>query len=195
MATKEDIKKAKQAIKKTDEAIKADLKLSKSLQEFLEEDTSPEEAKRRVKMFIENPEKFRDLGTGVTIIKKAKGGVVKAKERLEKLKDQLIKAGTLSDRYSIAEQEMIEKALEDKPMERIKPLKPLKPSKKYSDAERELIEKSLKDAKFPGVKGVKKAKGGSVLKEATDDRNRTPKRSICRGGGAAMKGVKFTGVK
>ena len=39
MATKEDIKKAKQAIKKTDEAIKADLKLSKSLQEFSEEIT------------------------------------------------------------------------------------------------------------------------------------------------------------
>tara|TARA_R100001129_G_scaffold52808_1_gene36317 strand:+ start:4724 stop:5053 length:330 start_codon:yes stop_codon:yes gene_type:complete len=109
MATKEEIKKAKDAIKKTDEAIKADLKLSKGLQEFLEEDTSPEEAKRRVKMFIENPELFRDLGTDVPIIKKAKGG--------------------------------------------------------------------------------------SVLKEATDDRNRTPKRSICRGGGAAMKGVKFTGVK
>ena len=70
MATKEDIKKAKKAIKETDEAIKADLKLSKSLQKFLEEDTSPEEAKRRVKMFIKNPEKFRDLGTGVPIIKR-----------------------------------------------------------------------------------------------------------------------------
>ena len=193
MATKEDIKKAKKAIKETDEAIKADLKLSKSLQKFLEEDTSPEEAKRRVKMFIKNPEKFRDLGTGVPIIKKAKGGVVKAKERLEKLKDRMIKAAALSERYAIAEQEMIEKALEDKPMERIKPLKPLKPSKKYSDAEQKLIEKMTEEIKEG--KPVKKAKGGSVLKEATDDRNRTPKRSICRGGGAAMKGVKFTGVK
>ena len=193
MATKEDIKKAKKAIKETDEAIKADLKLSKSLQKFLEEDTSPEEAKRRVKMFIKNPEKFRDLGTGVPIIKKAKGGVVKAKERLEKLKDRMIKAAALSERYAIAEQEMIEKALEDKPMERIKPLKPLKPSKKYSDAEQKLIEKMTEEIKEG--KPVKKAKGGSVLKQATDDRNRTPKRSICRGGGAAMKGVKFTGVK
>ena len=195
MATKEEIKKAKDAIKKTDEAIKADLKLSKGLQEFLEEDTSPEEAKRRVKMFIENPELFRDLGTNVPIIKKAKGGVVEARERLQKLKDQLIKAGTLSDRYSIAEQKMIEKKLEDFPD--FKPVKPFKPFKgvKITDAERKLIEKSIKDAKFPGVKGIKKAKGGSVLKEATDDRNRTPKRSICRGGGAAMKGVKFTGVK
>ena len=193
MATKEDIKKAKKAIKETDEAIKADLKLSKSLQKFLEEDTSPEEAKRRVKMFIQNPEKFRDLGTGVPIIKKAKGGVVKAKERLEKLKDRMIKAAALSERYAIAEQEMIEKALEDKPMERIKPLKPLKPSKKYSDAEQKLIEKMTEEIKEG--KPVKKAKGGSVLKQATDDRNRTPKRSICRGGGAAMKGVKFTGVK
>ena len=193
MATKEDIKKAKKAIKETDEAIKADLKLSKSLQKFLEEDTSPEEAKRRVKMFMQNPEKFRDLGTGVPIIKKAKGGVVKAKERLEKLKDRMIKAAALSERYAIAEQEMIEKALEDKPMERIKPLKPLKPSKKYSDAEQKLIEKMTEEIKEG--KPVKKAKGGSVLKEATDDRNRTPKRSICRGGGAAMKGVKFTGVK
>jgi hypothetical protein len=193
MATKEDIKKAKKAIKETDEAIKADLKLSKSLQKFLEEDTSPEEAKRRVKMFMQNPEKFRDLGTGVPIIKKAKGGVVKAKERLEKLKDRMIKAAALSERYAIAEQEMIEKALEDKPMERIKPLKPLKPSKKYSDAEQKLIEKMTEEIKEG--KPVKKAKGGSVLKQATDDRNRTPKRSICRGGGAAMKGVKFTGVK
>ena len=105
----------------------------------------------------------------------------------------MIKAAALSERYAIAEQEMIEKALEDKPMERIKPLKPLKPSKKYSDAEQKLIEKMTEEIKEG--KPVKKAKGGSVLKQATDDRNRTPKRSICRGGGAAMKGVKFTGVK
>jgi hypothetical protein len=128
-------------------------------------------------MFIENPELFRDLGTNVPIIKKAKGGVVKPKaktEELQKLKDQLIKAGTLSDRYSFAEQEMIKKNLEDVPAssleDRIKALDKV-------------------------MNRVKKAKGGSVLKEATDDRNRTPKRSICRGGGAAMKGVKFTGVK
>ena len=158
MATKEEIKKAKEAIKKTDEAIKADLKLSKSLQEFLEEDTSPEEAKRRVKMFIENPEKFRDLGTGVPIIKKAKGGVVKPKDKTKT--------------------EELEKDFED-----FKPIKPFEPMK------------PMKLPEFKEIKGIKKAKGGSVLKEATDDRNRTPKRSICRGGGAAMKGVKFTGVK
>ena len=42
---------------------------------------------------------------------------------------------------------------------------------------------------------LKKADGGMVLKQATDDRNRTPNKTVCRGGGAAIKGIKFSGVK
>ena len=42
---------------------------------------------------------------------------------------------------------------------------------------------------------TKKADGGMVLKQATDDRNGTPNKSVCRGGGAAIKGIKFSGVK
>jgi hypothetical protein len=53
----------------------------------------------------------------------------------------------------------------------------------------------LKDVQDKLKDRVKKADGGMVLKEATDDRNRTPNKGVCRGGGAAIKGIKFSGVK
>tara|TARA_R100000234_G_scaffold90744_1_gene58968 strand:- start:1220 stop:1660 length:441 start_codon:yes stop_codon:yes gene_type:complete len=53
-------------------------------------------------------------------------------------------------------------------------------------------EKENKSKKFDPLK---KADGGMVLKQATDDRNRTPNKTVSRGGGAAIKGIKFSGVK
>jgi hypothetical protein len=95
------------------------------------------------------------------------------------------------EKYSVAEQKMIEGKLREKPLDPQEPPKQIKPtSSKYSVAEQRLIEKKLDERGR-----VKKADGGIVLKQATDDRNRTPNKGVCRGGGAAIKGIKFSGVK
>tara|TARA_R100001129_G_C5237819_1_gene224558 strand:- start:146 stop:490 length:345 start_codon:yes stop_codon:yes gene_type:complete len=88
-----------------------------------------------------------------------KGGIqptASQTKMLRDLKKHLDKTNALSERYSVAEQKMIEDKL---------------------------------------AEPVKKADGGMVLKQATDDRNGTPNKSVCRGGGAAIKGIKFSGVK
>ena len=64
-----------------------------------------------------------------------------------------------------------------------------------SKADADKGRKILKDVQDKLKDRVKKADGGMVLKEATDDRNRTPNKGVCRGGGAAIKGIKFSGVK
>ena len=61
--------------------------------------------------------------------------------------------------------------------------------------EQKMIEDKLKDEGGKLADPVKKADGGMVLKQATDDRNGTPNKSVCRSGGAAIKGIKFSGVK
>mgnify|MGYP003126694779 CR=1 FL=1 len=101
-----------------------------------------------------------------------------------------------------------EKRLREKPLDPQEPLKPLDPQEPlkqikptpstYSTLEQRLIEKEKKrstEKKLDERGRVKKADGGMVLKEATDDRNRTPNKGVCRGGGAAIKGIKFSGVK
>ena len=70
-------------------------------------------------------------------------------------------------------------------------------SKADADKGKEIL-KEVQDKlknKAAEQKPVKKADGGIVLKQATDDRNRTPNKGVCRGGGAAIKGIKFSGVK
>ena len=64
-----------------------------------------------------------------------------------------------------------------------------------SKADADKGRKILKDVQDKLKDRVKKADGGIVLKQATDDRNRTPNKGVCRGGGAAIKGIKFSGVK
>ena len=67
-------------------------------------------------------------------------------------------------------------------------------SKADADKAREILE-DVQDKLKDDTGRVKKADGGMVLKQATDDRNGTPNKSVCRGGGAAIKGIKFSGVK
>ena len=67
-------------------------------------------------------------------------------------------------------------------------------SKADADKGREILKK-VQDKLKDDTGRVKKADGGIVLKQATDDRNGTLNKSVCRGGGAAIKGIKFSGVK
>tara|TARA_R100001443_G_scaffold116408_1_gene136742 strand:- start:893 stop:1330 length:438 start_codon:yes stop_codon:yes gene_type:complete len=72
------------------------------------------------------------------------------------------------------------------------PMEPIDPEelKKFKEQLKKVKEEKLKKSD-----PLKKADGGMVLKQATDDRNRTPNKTVCRGGGAAIKGIKFSGVK
>jgi len=72
------------------------------------------------------------------------------------------------------------------------PSKPLTPEE-LKEFKEQL--KKVRDERSKKFDPLKKADGGMVLKQATDDRNRTPNKTVCRGGGAAIKGIKFSGVK
>ncbi len=103
-----------------------------------------------------------------------KGGIqptASQAKMLKELNEQLEQAKALDSKYSVAEQKMIVEKLKD------------------------TAGRAAEPAKKDDTGRVKKADGGMVLKQATDDRNGTPNKSVCRGGGAAIKGIKFSGVK
>ena len=160
-------------------------KMIKSFIQFVRDEQSKADADKGRKILKDVQDKLKDR------VKKADGGEVRSKKLLKEFTDHLNKTEALNERYAVAEQKLIEKKLREKPLDPQKLLKEIKPtSGTYSVAEQKMIEKKLDERGR-----VKKADGGIVLKQATDDRNRTPNKGVCRGGGAAIKGIKFSGVK